>query len=83
MCIERWPVHRLIAYPARPGGVPAAMPEAGLVADQHFAGAEYVSVGASAGWLGDPLAPAGSDELTLHADESIGHCHAVVTAMAA
>jgi hypothetical protein len=51
------------------------------MADQHLVWAEYVSVGASAGWLGNPLAPAGSDELTLHADESVGHCDAVVTAL--
>jgi hypothetical protein len=42
------------------------------MADEDLVRAERVSVGASAGWLGDPLPPAGSDELTLHADESLG-----------
>jgi len=45
------------------------MPEAGLAADQHLVGAEYVSVGAS-GWLGYPLPFGRSDELTLR---SPGH----------
>ena len=81
--VEWWPVHRRIACPAGPSGVSADVAEAGLMADEDLVRAERVSVGASAGWLGDPLPPACSDELTLHGDESIGHCDAVVTAMAA
>ena len=33
----------------------AAVPEAGLMPYENGAGAEGVSVGASGGWLGDPL----------------------------
>jgi hypothetical protein len=39
---------------ARPRGVPAAVPKARLMAHQHLAGAEGVSVGASDWWSGDP-----------------------------
>jgi hypothetical protein len=40
--VERWPVHRLIACAARPGGVPTAVSEAGLMTDQHLAWAKTV-----------------------------------------
>jgi hypothetical protein len=52
VCVERWPVHRLIACAAGPGGVPAAVPEAGLMIYKHRAGAEAVPVGASRRWVG-------------------------------
>ena len=42
--VERWPVDRLVACAAGPGGVPAAVTEAGLMADENGAGAEGVSV---------------------------------------
>ena len=58
------PVYRVVAGAAGPGGVPATVTEARLVADQHLIRAEHVSVGASAGWPGYPLAVGGSDELT-------------------
>jgi hypothetical protein len=40
VCVERRPVHRGVAAAARPGGVSAAVAEAGLVADEDLAGAE-------------------------------------------
>ena len=40
MGVERRPVHRLIAGAARPRGVAAAVPEAGLMTDEDLAGAE-------------------------------------------
>ena len=52
--VERRPVHRLIACAAGPGGVPAAVPEAGLMTNQDFTGAEGVAIGA-ARWVGDKL----------------------------
>ena len=53
--VERWPVHRCVACAAGPCVVSAAVPEAGLMPYENGAGAEGVSVGASGGWLGDPL----------------------------
>jgi hypothetical protein len=41
--VERRTVHRLIARPAGPGGVAAAVAEAGLMAYQHLIRAERVS----------------------------------------
>jgi hypothetical protein len=64
--VEGRPVHRFIAGAAGPCGVPAAMPEAGLMAYQHSVRAERVHVGAAGGWLGYPLPFGRSDELTLH-----------------
>jgi hypothetical protein len=49
--IERWPVHSLLACAACPGGVSAAVAEAGLVADEDFAGAEGVSGHRVGGWV--------------------------------
>ena len=46
--VERRPVDGLIACAARPGGVPAAVTEAGLMADQDLARAKGVAVRASA-----------------------------------
>jgi hypothetical protein len=37
--VERWAVHRLIAGAARPCGVSAGVPEAGLMPDEHLPGA--------------------------------------------
>lgn len=51
MRVEGWPVHRLIA----PRHVPASVPEACLVTDEHPAVAELVPVRATARWVGDPL----------------------------
>jgi hypothetical protein len=45
-------VDRLIACAARPCGVTAAVTKTGLMADQHFAGAECVPLGAARGWVG-------------------------------
>jgi hypothetical protein len=42
--VQRRPVHRGIARSAGPGGVAAAVSEAGLMADEHLAGAESVAV---------------------------------------
>ena len=55
MNVERRPEHRRIAGAARPGGMPAAVTEAGLVTDEDSARAERVAIGASRGWVGDPL----------------------------
>ena len=73
---DRWPVegraldvewravHRLVACAARPGGVSAAVAEAGLVTYQHVTGAEGVPVGAAGWWLGYPLPSGISDEVS-------------------
>jgi hypothetical protein len=45
--VERWTVHRLIGCAARPRGVPAAVPEASLMPDEHLVRAESVPVGAA------------------------------------
>jgi hypothetical protein len=42
--VHRRPVHGLIARPAGPGSVSAAVPEARLVADQDLVGTEPVPV---------------------------------------
>ena len=42
----------------------AAVPETGLMADEHLAGAEGVPVGAVGGWLGYPLPSGISDEVS-------------------
>ena len=54
MTVERWPEHRLIAYPARPCRVPAAVAETGLVPDEDLIRTEGVT-GQRVGGLGDPL----------------------------
>jgi hypothetical protein len=48
-------VHRLVACAAGPGGVSAAVAEAGLMPYEYFAGAEGVPVRASRRRVGDPL----------------------------
>jgi hypothetical protein len=48
--IQRRAENRRIAGAARPGGVAAAVAEAGLVADEHLAGAEGVGRAGSA-WV--------------------------------
>jgi hypothetical protein len=54
--VERRPVHGLVAHAAGPGGVPAAMAEAGDVTDQDVVRPEGVAVGASRGWVIHPPA---------------------------
>ena len=66
MDIERRPIHRLIAAAARPGGVPAAVAEAGLMTHQDLVGAEGVAVGAVRGWVIDPLPGRGLHALAQH-----------------
>ena len=45
--VERRPEHRLITCATRPRGVPAAVPEAGDVADEDLIRAERVTVRAA------------------------------------
>jgi hypothetical protein len=66
MSVEGRPVHRLVAFPACPGGVPAAVPEAGDMPDEDLAGAERVAVRASRRWVGDPLPGRGLHQLAQH-----------------
>ena len=52
MGVERRPVHRLVACAACPGGVAAAVTEAGVMADEDLVGAEWVPVGQRlGGWV--------------------------------
>jgi hypothetical protein len=46
-----------------PGGMPAAVPEAGLITHQCLAGAELVLVWAAGRWAGDPRACRRADEI--------------------
>jgi hypothetical protein len=65
--VERWwPEHRLVACQARPGGVPAAVAEAGLMSYEDLVGAEGMAAWATHGWLGNPRPARCSDQLTLH-----------------
>ena len=64
--VEWRPVHRLVARAAGPRGVPAAVPEAGLMADEDLAGAEAVPVRASRRRVGDPLPGRGLYQLAQH-----------------
>ena len=64
MCVERRPVRRLIALAACPGGVPAAVTEAGDMSDEDLVRAEGVPVGAAGWWLGYPLPSGISDEVS-------------------
>jgi hypothetical protein len=64
--VERRPEHCRIAGAARPGGVPAALTEAGLVTDEDSARAERVAIGASRGWVGDPSSGRGLHEVAEH-----------------
>jgi hypothetical protein len=66
VCVERWAVHRLIACATGPRGVPAAVPEARLMADEDVAGTERVPVGAACRWVGDPLPGRGLHQLAQH-----------------
>ena len=66
MGVERRPVHGLIAGSARPGGVAAAVTEAGLMTHEDLAGAERVSVGAARRRVGDPLPGRGLNKITEH-----------------
>jgi hypothetical protein len=69
--VERRPVHGLVASSAGPGGVSAAVPEAGLMPDENFACAEVVPVGAASRWVGDPLPSRGLHQLAQHSTEHI------------
>ena len=60
--VGRRPVDGVVACVAAPCGVSAAMPEAGLMPDEH-PGAEWVPVGASRRWVGDPLPGRGLHQL--------------------
>jgi len=62
VCVERWPVHRLVTGAARPRGVPATVAEAGLVTDKDLVGAKLVAVRASRRGMGDPLSGRGLHE---------------------
>ena len=64
--VERRPEHRLIACAASPSGVPAAVPEAGLMTNEDLTGAELVAVGESRRWVGDPLPGRCLDQLAQH-----------------
>ena len=66
MRVDRRPVDGLVACAARPGGVSAAVTEAGLMAHQDFVCAEGVAVWAACRRVNDPLPVGRSDELTLH-----------------
>ena len=69
MGVERRPIHHGIAGSAGPGGVSAAVAEAGLMPDQNFAGAEHMPVGAPRRWAGDPLPARGLHQLAQHVSE--------------
>ena len=56
---------------ARPGCVPAAVPETSLMSYQHLVRAKGVAVRAAGGWLGYPLPFGRSDQLTLHLEQPI------------
>lgn len=65
MDVQGWPVHDRLAGAAVPGGVSAAaVAEARDMPDEYLIRTEGMSVGASARWLGHPLAVDGPDELT-------------------
>jgi hypothetical protein len=65
MTVQGRAEHSLIARAACPRGVPAAVPETRLMADEHLVGAEPVADGAADRRLGDPLPVGGLDELPL------------------
>ena len=64
--VQGWSVNRVITCAARPGGVPAAVAEAGLMADEHFTGAEVVPVGTACRWVNDPLPGCRRHEIAQH-----------------
>jgi hypothetical protein len=55
---------------ARPGGVPAAVPKAGLMTYKHCAGAEAVAVRASRRRVGDPRPVRGLHHLAQHKSQA-------------
>ena len=61
VCVERRPVHRLVAGAARSGGVSAAMAEAGLMTHQHLTGTEVVPAWAVL-WCPHHPCPCSGDE---------------------
>jgi hypothetical protein len=68
--VEWRPEHRLIACAARPGGVAAAVTEAGLMADQDLARAKGVSVRAVRRRVSDPLPRSGLHEVAQQQPEA-------------
>jgi hypothetical protein len=64
--VERRTVHRGVALSARPGGVAAAVAEAGLMTDEDLVRAELVAVGAARGRVSDPLLSRGLHEFAQH-----------------
>ena len=68
--VQRRAAHRLIACATRPGGVPAAVPEAGLMAHQHLTRAEGVAIRAVRGRVDDPLPGRGLYQLAQHGYEA-------------
>jgi hypothetical protein len=71
MRVEGWPVHRLIACAARPGGVPATVTETSLMPHQHLSRPESVAVRASGRRVGDPLPAAVLHEFAQYGFEAI------------
>ena len=69
MRVDRWPVLGVVARAAGPGGVSAAVPEAGFVADEDLVGAEAVPVRAPSRWVGDPLPARGLHQLAQHSQK--------------
>jgi hypothetical protein len=67
--VDRWPVLGVVARAAGPGGVSAAVPEAGFVADEDLVGAEAVPVRAPSRWVGDPLPARGLHQLAQHSQK--------------
>jgi len=56
VCVEWWPVHRGVERPAVPARVPApAVTKARDVSHEDLIRAEWMTVGAAARWVGDPL----------------------------
>jgi hypothetical protein len=64
--VERRPIHRRIALAARPCGVPAAVAEAGLMADEDLAWAKSVPVRATRRRLRDPFPGSRLHQLAQH-----------------
>ena len=64
--VDRWPVHRLVASPARPCGVPAAVPETSLVTDENLSGAGLVTGRATRRQVRDPPPGRGLYKLAQH-----------------
>jgi hypothetical protein len=70
-CVQRRPVGWLVACSAGPGGVPAAVPEAGDMAHEDLVRAEGVSVRAATGRLSRPSACGCMHKSALHLYQAI------------